>query len=145
VIELVLQVGVPVVFFVVFGGAGWYVERRDERQLVVREAAVSSLVVTNLRRPPFEATSSTMVVGHVVIGAHYGKQLFARVRNLVGGEMRAYDRVIDRARREALVRLQEQAVAAGATTVVNLRFATSMLGSGSASAEVICSGTALLP
>lgn len=145
-IDLLIQGVFPLLVLLVCGGAGWYVERRDERRLTAREAAVSTVVVTDLKRPiGGGARDARLVVAHVVVGAHYGKQLLARVRNLIGGEVRSFESVLDRARRTALVDLREQAAAAGASSVVNVRFVTSMLGGRSVSAEVICSGTALTP
>jgi len=70
--------------------------------------------------------------------------------NLVGGEAPQVDRIMQRARREALVRLKEEARALGAIEVVNLRIDTSTISSrqgnsGRGTGEILCHATALVP
>ena len=81
------------------------------------------------------------VSGSVVIATDYYKRLAASLRNLVGGEVKALSPVLDRGRREARLRMVEEAMAAGATMVVNVRFETSTITLGAS--EIICYGTAL--
>lgn len=91
-----------------------------------------------------------MVSGSVVISMDYFKRLLGNLRNLFGGRVKAYESLIDRARREAVLRMKEEAKAMGAEMITNLRMDTSTL-SGSAnrrgqiaSVEVIAYGTAVI-
>ncbi len=141
---VLLQLVFPVGLFFLGGGAGRIQERRHERSLVRREASLAHVVVMDLDRSTEPASGGELVVGHVVLGCDYGKQILASVRNLFGGEVRSFRRVLDRARREALLRMQSQADSVGSRLVVNVRVTTAMMGSRLLAAEVICYGTAVL-
>ncbi len=69
-----------------------------------------------------------LVYGSVVISHDYFKRFLASLRNLTGGRITAYESLLDRARREAILRMKEQARLLGADMVVNMRFATSSVG-----------------
>ena len=68
------------------------------------------------RMPPAELLQHhpSMVTGNVVISVDYFKTVVAGLRNLVGGNVNTYETLLDRARREALLRLQQQALELGA-------------------------------
>lgn len=138
-----LELVVLVVLFVVGGGAGRVQERRHERSLGRREEALSAMMVTDLRQAPagVAVADAQFVAGEVVIAADFGKYVVARLRNLVGGEVRSMRRMIDRGRREALLRMKESARKAGADLVLNVRFDTTMITDRAA--EVLCYGTAV--
>ena len=142
---LFLELLVPVVLFLLAGGAGRVQERRHERSLVRREQELAHVIVVDVPRSPGPASRGELVIGHVVLGCDYGKQILARVRDIFGGEVRSFRRVLDRGRREALLRMQQQADQLGSDLVVNVRFTTAMLGSRLLAAEVICYGTAVVP
>ena len=88
------------------------------------------------------------MVGSVVISVDYFKTVVAGLRNLVGGNISAYESLLDRARREAVLRMQEQAVSIGAEAVVNMKFETARVSGNAAQAigsvEVLAYGTALI-
>lgn len=141
------------VFLIALGFfVGRAVEASHLRALDRREQELSGVVATNLRVPPagFGPVDGTLVSGSVVIGSDYFKTFAAALRKLVGGEVRSFERMMERARREALCRLLEDARARGATAVINVRFETSSIGSMGGQnampmAEVIAYGTALVP
>ena len=141
---VLLQLLVPLVLFFVAGGAGRLQERRHERSLATREAQLAHVVVHARTSVGGPASRGALVIGHVVLGCDYGKQILARVRDIFGGEVRSFRRVLDRARREAVLRMQHEADALGADLVVNVRFTTAMMGSRLLAAEVICYGTAVV-
>jgi uncharacterized protein YbjQ (UPF0145 family) len=72
---------------------------------------------------------------------HFGKDLLAGLKNLVGGELKGYTELLHEARQEAIERMIEQAKALGANAVVNIRFATSSVAQGAA--ELFAYGTAV--
>ena len=77
------------------------------------------------------------------------KRFLAGLRMIFGGRIRAYEPLLDRARREALLRMREDAIARGFDLVINVRIETSRLataarnGRGTAGVEVLAFGTAL--
>jgi uncharacterized protein YbjQ (UPF0145 family) len=73
---------------------------------------------------------------------HVGKDIFAGLKNIVGGELKAYTELLNESRAEATERMLAQARAVGANAVVNVRFATSNIASGAA--EVMAYGTAVV-
>ena len=73
------------------------------------------------------------------------KTFVAGFRSFFGGRFRGYETLLERARREALLRLKEQADAAGSSLVIGVRFEnTSIAGSSTPSVEVMAFGTALI-
>jgi uncharacterized protein YbjQ (UPF0145 family) len=89
-----------------------------------------------------------LVSGNVVISVDYFKTIVAGLRNLVGGNISAYESLLDRARREAILRMQQQAAELDARAVINMKFETSRISGNAGSAvgavEVLAYGTALV-
>jgi uncharacterized protein YbjQ (UPF0145 family) len=83
-----------------------------------------------------------LVQGSTVRSKHVGKDIFAGLKNIVGGELKAYTELLNESRAEATDRMLAQARAVGANAVVNVRFATSNIASGAA--EVMAYGTAVV-
>jgi uncharacterized protein YbjQ (UPF0145 family) len=83
-----------------------------------------------------------LVQGNTVRTKHLGRDIGAGLKNLVGGELKAYTELMTEARREAVSRMIDQAQALGANAVVNVRFATSQVASGAS--ELYAYGTAVV-
>jgi uncharacterized protein YbjQ (UPF0145 family) len=83
-----------------------------------------------------------LVQGSTVRAKHVGRDILAGLKNIVGGELKSYTALLAESRNEALDRMVEQARAAGANAVVNVRFATSNIAAGAA--EVMAYGTAVV-
>ena len=102
-------------------------------------------VVAHLREVGIRAVQF-LVHGAVVVSADYFKTFIAGLRNLFGGRFRSYETLMERARREALLRLKADARRKGAKTVICVRFETTSISTGWAPAmEVLAYGTALVP
>jgi uncharacterized protein YbjQ (UPF0145 family) len=92
-----------------------------------------------------------LVGGNVVVSVDFFKQFIASLRNLFGGRLVGYESLLDRARREALLRMKEEAMAMGALLVVNVRLETASLSKGTSqrgsvgAVEVYAYGTAIVP
>lgn len=151
--ELLIQLGFLVVLLAVgllFGGLS---ERRHFRQIQTREAELRELLVFNERHLPagMEFREARLVVGSVVIAEDYFKRVAAQLKSIFGGRLTAYESLMDRGRREAILRMKEEARQLGATMVFNVRFETSSLADAMAgrqvsfSAEFLAYGTALIP
>ena len=101
--------------------------------------------------PDRPVARSCLVTGSAVVSTDYFKRLLANLRNLFGGRVGAYETLVDRARREALLRMKEQARRRGACMVLNLRLETAAVGrsankkGGLGSVEAVAYGTALVP
>ena len=81
----------------------------------------------------------------MVISVDYFKRLLASLRNFFGGSIQAYETLLDRARREAILRMKENCK--NADEIINLRIETSSISKGKrntiGSVEVLAYGTAL--
>jgi len=82
-----------------------------------------------------------MVRGNTIRARHAGKDIMAVLRNLAGGEVREYTKMLAEAREQAIDRMLEDAEVLGANAVVGVRFQTSMIMAGAA--EMLCYGTAV--
>ncbi|HNV08909.1 YbjQ family protein [Dokdonella sp.] len=100
--------------------------------------------ISNLDSIPGKAITRHLglVQGSTVRSKHVGKDIFAGLKNIVGGELKAYTELLNESRAEATERMLAQARAVGANAVVNVRFATSNIASGAA--EVMAYGTAVV-
>jgi uncharacterized protein YbjQ (UPF0145 family) len=83
-----------------------------------------------------------LVQGNTIRAKHVGRDIGAGLKNLVGGELKAYTELMTEARREAVGRMLSQAQALGANAVVNVRFTTSQVANGAA--ELYAYGTAVV-
>lgn len=83
-----------------------------------------------------------LVQGSTVRSKHVGKDIFAGLKNIVGGELKAYTELLNESRAEATDRMLAQARAVGANAVLNVRFATSNIAAGAA--EVMAYGSAVV-
>ncbi len=83
-----------------------------------------------------------LVRGNTIRGRHVGKDIIAFLRNIVGGEIHEYTKMLAESREQAIDRMVEEAQALGADAIVGLRFQTSTITSGAA--EMLCYGTAVL-
>ena len=82
-----------------------------------------------------------MVRGSSIRARHVGKDILATFRNLVGGEVHEYSKLLGESREQAVDRMIEEAEALGANAVIGIRFQTSMVMQGAA--EMLCYGTAV--
>ncbi|HEY5578386.1 MAG TPA: YbjQ family protein [Acidimicrobiia bacterium] len=144
--EFAFQALFVLILLVVGFGFGRVQELRHLRDLEDRERRLAAILVTDLRIPPtgIEPSSGHLVIGGAVIASDYFKTFASGIRSLVGGELRSYQSMLGRARREAQARMLEEARRIGAQAVINVRFETSEIGSRAPMSEIICYGTALL-
>lgn len=131
-------------------GFGQYAEKRHYRSIIEREGHFNGLPAIASRIPPTDNVyDQQLVTGSVVVSVDYFKRFLATLRNLFGGRVTAYETLLDRARREALLRMKAQAEAAGARLVFNVKYETASISKGRRNAigsvEVLAYGTALIP
>jgi uncharacterized protein YbjQ (UPF0145 family) len=82
-----------------------------------------------------------LVRGNTIRARHIGKDILAGLRNLVGGEIAEYTKMLAEAREQSIDRMVEDAKRLGADAVVGVRFTTASMMSGSA--ELLAYGTAV--
>lgn len=125
-------------------------EVRHLRRLDRREKGIAHMLVTDLRSFPGgvdRAKPPAMVTGEAVIATDYLKSFLARLRKILGGELKSYRSLMTRARREAILRMMEKAQAQGYDAVCNLRLDSADIGGmagrrGVAMVEAFATGTA---
>jgi len=82
-----------------------------------------------------------LVRGNTIRARHLGRDVMAGLRNIVGGEIKDYTRMLTQARDQAIERMVKEAEGLGANAVVGVRFTTSQTMSGAA--EILAYGTAV--
>ena len=82
-----------------------------------------------------------IVRGNTIRARHVGKDIMAALRNLVGGEIHEFTKLVAESREQALDRMIEDAERHGADAVISVRFATSVITGGAA--ELLAVGTAV--
>ncbi len=131
--------------------AGGFRERQHLKKLAIRESQVRDVLLTNLKRPVDGGAIESVhfVGGQVVIATDYFKTFATTMRNFVGGEMHAAQKLLDRARREAILRMISEAQRFGAKEVCNVRFAFCNISQvsgnkGAMAVEIYAYGTAIV-
>ncbi len=114
-----------VLLFLALVGLGFFFGRINEAKhfayLDAREAELAHITLSNTKYIPDGITNSVFVSGNVVISIDYFKRIGAALRGLVGGRMETYTTLVERARREAIVRMKIKAQENGMTHIANLR------------------------
>ena len=83
-----------------------------------------------------------LVYGNTIRARHVGKDILAALKNLVGGEIQEYTKLMAEAREQAIDRMVSQAKTRGATAVVDVRFSTSYIMSNAS--EILVYGEAIM-
>ncbi len=129
----------------VFGRAA---ESRHFRSINEREQAWLALPATSLKTvldPQRPVARSELVNGSVVISIDYFKRAVAALRSLIGGAVKSHESLLDRARREAILRMKESCP--GADEIINVRLETCSISGKAANSvgavEVLAFGTAI--
>jgi len=100
--------------------------------LATTEAVVGKRIVTVLG----------LVRGNTVRARHIGRDISAIVRNIAGGEITEYTKLLAESREQSIDRMVDEAERLGANAIVGVRFSTSSIMG--AAAEVMCYGTAVV-
>jgi uncharacterized protein YbjQ (UPF0145 family) len=101
------------------------------------------MIIISTNEIPGKTISETLGIarGSTVRARHLGRDIFAGLKNLVGGEISEYTRLLADAREEALQRMVLDAGRMGADAVIMVRFTTSTVMSGCS--EILAYGTAV--
>lgn len=145
--QMLINYAPLIVLFVV----GWFFGARHERQhlarLLIAEKELAHIVVSTERfyQPKMAMGSEgELVLGSVVIAQDYFKMVIARIMSLFGLNLTTYETLLDRARREAVVRMRTQAQAKGYNHIYGLRLEVSNINQLGSMVEAIAYGTAVV-
>lgn len=153
--EILLQ-NIDLIIFLLLAvlgySAGTWAEKKHYRSINQREKELLKMAVITAEGsfPPGQVADATLVSGSVVVSIDYFKRLLAILRNIFGGRVKSYESLVDRARREAILRMKEQAREHGAKMIINMRLETSTIGKSAnkkkrvGSVEAIAYGTAIV-
>ncbi len=143
-------IGLLIFLFLITLGyfSGRMIESRHYKSIVAREHDFLNLPAVTLKHALDESrdiAKVTLVAGNAVISVDYFKRFLAGLRNFFGGRVSSYESLIDRARREATLRMKAEAQ--GANIILNLRVQTSSISKGKKGAigsiEALVYGTAI--
>jgi uncharacterized protein YbjQ (UPF0145 family) len=149
--ELFMNFGLPILILIIAYFIGSWIEKKHFRSIREREAKVHGFPVVSFNTMPddWNVNSSHMVTGSIVISLDYFKRVIAGLKGLVGGRIKTYEPLLERARREAILRMTEEAQLEGYDAIFNVRLETSRLanarrdGKGVAGVEMLAFGTAV--
>jgi len=107
-------------------GGSWFIIHRHEQDLAKREPAVAHIFCHDLKsmdamlgqRPP------GIVMSEVTLGIDHFRGFLGQLKGILGGQINSYQVVLERARREVLTRLKEQAASLGYDAIANIRLDT---------------------
>ena len=101
------------------------------------------MIVINTDQVPGKSISETLGIarGSTVRARHLGRDIFAALKNIVGGEISEYTRLLADAREEAMQRMEVDADRMGADAILNVRYTTSTVMQGCS--EILAYGTAV--
>lgn len=148
--NIIIQLGFFLFLLLLGYLAGSYAEKKHYKSIREREEKFISLPAVTIKKGFNEnkkIISSKLVTGSVVISLDYFKKILAILRNIVGGNVSSYETLIDRGRREAILRMKESFP--DADIIVNTRIETSSISKRSnsknsiGSVEVFAYGTAI--
>ena len=145
---IVLNFGFPVALIVVAYFTGSLIERRHFRRIIKKENELRDILAFAIRRVPKDLTLSEpkLVCGSAVISVDYFKKFAAGLRGIIGGRIGTYESLYERARREAIVRMKDDARRHGGNIVLNVKLESARIyaggGRATVSVEAMAYGTA---
>ena len=132
--------------------SGGILERRHLKSLLLLESGSRGMLTLTIEDlpPDWHVESGELVMGNVVISQDYFKRFAASIKGIFGGNIGVLEPLLERARREAVMRMKGVAHARGYDTIINVRIETATLasargnGKGTAGVEILAFGTAIL-
>lgn len=131
---------------------GAIIEKKTIKKLELEEKRLSNILIFNEKKPSESLAGCKfhLAQGNAVVSGDYFKATIASIKNIFGGNIRSYERIMDLGRRLSIVRMKQDAESVGATMIFNVRIDTAMLNQangkqGILSAEFFAYGTAWVP
>ncbi|MDX8390679.1 MAG: heavy metal-binding domain-containing protein [Mariprofundaceae bacterium] len=144
------ELGLFITLMLLGYGFGRHAEKKHYRFIMERERELQHLAVVSSKvLPDIKDVDNQLVSGNVVISVDYFKRFLSMLRNIFGGRVTTYETLLDRARREAILRMKGEAKALNAKMVLNVKMETCSIYKGRknniGSVEILAYGTALVP
>ncbi|MEG0483481.1 MAG: heavy metal-binding domain-containing protein [Acinetobacter sp.] len=139
---LILKIVITLVLFFIGWGFGRFIEQKHLKELAEKEQRLLYIRIDTNKFQTSEAQGQ-LISSNVVISHDYFKYIIAQIQNFLGGNLTTYESVVERARREAIVRLKQEAEKVGAKHIMGLRLSTTELGMQGGMVEVFAYGTAI--
>lgn len=146
--NLIINLSIFILLIALGYFSGRFIESRHYRSIEIREREFLNLPAVTIRNALDEHRNiarAQLVAGNVVISVDYFKRFLAGLRNLFGGRVSSYETLVDRARREAILRMKEEAK--GADIILNMRIESASISKGArqriGSIEALAYGTAI--
>ena len=132
---------------------GRLAEKRHFRSILKREKETLKVPVMTVKTVPTQLKQcrTFLVTGNVVVSIDFFKKFLSGLKAMIGGRLTSYESLLDRARREAILRMKESAILSGGKIIVNVRIETASISKHSnsrysvGSVEVVAYGTAIAP
>ena len=140
---LIFKIILTLILFCIGWLFGRHIERKHLNELEEKEARLAYIRLDTNKFQTSELNGQ-LVSSNVVISHDYFKYIIAQIQNFFGGRLSTYESVVDRARREAIVRLKLEAEQMGAKHIMGLRLSTTELGMQGGMVEVFAYGTAII-
>jgi len=101
------------------------------------------MIITTIENVPDREITEVLGIarGSTVRARNIGRDLFASIKNIIGGEITEYTKLQAQSREQAIQRMQDDALSLGADAIVNVRLTTSVITQGAA--EILAYGTAV--
>ncbi len=142
---------IDIIIFLTLLALGYFfgksIEKKHYISIQKREEELKDLPATSSKQPIFkdkQVQNVKLVNGSVVVSIDYFKKILAYLRNFFGGNVSVYETLLDRARREAILRLKESCK--DADEIINLKLETSSISKNTksvGSVEMLAYGTAI--
>ena len=145
--ETLINLSLPLLLLTLGYGVGKISERRHYRSIRRREQRVMHIPTLTSKQldDPRAVQAASLAIGAVVVSVDHYKRFLMGFRRIFGGEVHSYSSLLDRGRREALLRMKESC--SNADVYLNCRLETSTISSGQAKAtgcvEVLAYSTAI--
>ena len=150
-----MEVLIKFAVFFLLVAVGFWRGRRNEREhlrhLDREEKRLASVMIFATRYPVIteRTMDPVLVCGSVVLGSDYFRLFLANLRKVVGGNFRAYETLLDRGRRQAVLRMKQAAKDHGANMIFNVQYSTCRISNSHRNeanqVEVLAFGTAFVP
>ena len=140
---VIFKIGLFVVLFMIGWAVGRSIEAKHFKAFDAQEQRLAYIRTDHSRFKSSDQTGQ-LISSNVVISHDYFKYVFATIQNFFGGRLVNYESVVERARREAILRLKQEAHRMGANQIMGVRLSTTELGMQGGMVEVFAYGTAIL-
>ena len=140
---LIFKLAITLILFAIGWAFGRTIEHKHLKELEEKEKALAYIRIDTHK---FQTTvqQGQLISSNVVLSHDYFKYIIAQIQNVFGGRLTTYETVVDRARREAVVRLKLEAEKMGANQIMGLRLSTTEMGMEGGMVEVFAYGTAIM-